>query len=84
MKLLGFTIGAIAGSAVTTLVCWGGLYLFGVLILHGRGSLFDTHPRVANLFFFGWLVSVAVVSVIGGWCGCVWGRNRKGKMRERD
>ncbi|MGU8082534.1 hypothetical protein [Burkholderia pyrrocinia] len=79
MKLLEPTIGAIAGSVMATLVCWGGLYLFGVLILHGRGSLFDTNPQVANLFFAGWFVSVVVASVIGGWRGYVWGRSRERK-----
>lgn len=84
MKLLGSAIGAIAGLVMATLVCWGGLYLFGVLILQGRGSLFDTHPRVANLFFTGWFVSVVVVPVIGGWRGCVWGRNRERRKRKGD
>ncbi|WP_235362663.1 hypothetical protein [Burkholderia sp. A9] len=73
---MGPIVGAIAGAFIATLVCWGGLYLFGVLILQGRGSLFDTHPQIATRFFAGWFVSVVVVSVIGGWRGYRWGRGR--------
>ncbi|MGU7771408.1 hypothetical protein ACV229_14630 [Burkholderia sp. MR1-5-21] len=79
MKYLGSAIGAISGSIIVTLACWGGLYLFGVFILHGKGSLFDTNPQVANLFLVGWFMSVIVASVIGGWRGFVWERNRAGK-----
>ncbi|WP_157650634.1 hypothetical protein [Burkholderia ubonensis] len=75
-------IGAIAGSVIVTLACWGGLYLFGVLILHGQGSLFDTNPQVANLFFAGWFTSVVVGTVIGGWRGYVWERCRVRKRRK--
>ncbi|WP_141715356.1 hypothetical protein [Burkholderia ubonensis] len=82
MKFLRIAIGAIAGSVIVTLACWGGLYLFGVLILHGKGSLFDTNPQVANLFFAGWFMSVVVGSVIGGWRGYVWERSRIGKKRK--
>ncbi|MEN2471305.1 hypothetical protein ACN22W_16095 [Burkholderia theae] len=84
MKLLKPIVGAISGSVMATIVCWGGLYLFGVLILHGRGSLFDTNPHVANLFFVGWFVSLVVASVIGGWRGYVCGRNRERKKRKGD
>ncbi|WP_157643230.1 hypothetical protein [Burkholderia ubonensis] len=82
MKLLRTAIGAIAGSVIVTLACWGGLYLFGVLILHGKGSLFDTNPQVANLFFAGWFMSVAVGSGIGCWRGYVWERSRVRKKRK--
>ncbi|WP_124515888.1 hypothetical protein [Burkholderia ubonensis] len=82
MKFLRIAIGAIAGSVIVTLACWGGLYLFGILILHRKGSLFDTNPQVANLFFAGWFMSVVVGSVIGGWRGYVWERSRIGKKRK--
>ncbi|WP_124470185.1 hypothetical protein [Burkholderia ubonensis] len=82
MKFLRIAIGAMAGSVIVTLACWGGLYLFGILILHGKGSLFDTNPQVANLFFAGWFMSVVVGSVIGGWRGYVWERSRIGKKRK--
>lgn len=82
MKLLRTAIGAIAGSVIVTLACWGGLYLFGVLILDGKGSLFDTSPQVANLFFAGWFMSVVVGSVIGGWRGYVWKRSWVRKKRK--
>ncbi|CAB3763149.1 hypothetical protein BPA30113_03125 [Burkholderia paludis] len=76
MKLLEPTVGAVAGAIIATLFCWGGLYSFGVLILGGRGSLFDTHPQIANLFFAGWFVSVVVFASIGSWRGYVWRRSR--------
>ncbi|WP_157633114.1 hypothetical protein [Burkholderia ubonensis] len=82
MKLMRTAIGAIAGSVIVTLACWGGLYLFGVLILRGQGSLFDTNPQVANLFFAGWFMSVVVGTVIGGWRGYVWERCRVRKRRK--
>jgi hypothetical protein len=78
MKLLRIVIGASVGFAVATFVCWGGLYLFGVLVLRGKESLFDASPHLASLFFAWWFVSSSVAAVI---CGCAMGglsrQNRK-------
>jgi len=46
---------AILGAIAMTVFSWGGLYVFGALVLHGNGSLFDTNPTAANTFFQpGW------------------------------
>ena len=66
MKLLRIVIGASVGFAVATFVCWGGLYLFGVLVLRGKESLFDASPHLASLFFAWWFVSSSVAAVICG------------------
>ncbi len=69
MKLLRAGIGAVLGITMVTLLAWAGLYLFGALILHGQGSLFDTNPSAANLFFAGWFVSMAAAAALGGCLG---------------
>ncbi|CAN0622081.1 protein of unknown function [Burkholderia multivorans] len=76
MKLLRTAVGAIAGAIMVTFVCWSGLYLFGVFVLHRKGSLFDTNPQAANLFFAGWFIAMVAASTIGGWRGYVSGQNR--------
>lgn len=50
-----------------TVIVWGGLYLYGVLALHGVGSLFDTNPEAANIFFCAWFVLTAVAAIAGGY-----------------
>jgi hypothetical protein len=65
MKLVKVVAGIILGILAATVVCWGALYLYGVLVLHGRGSLFDTNPLAANVFFVGWGVVSAVCAIAG-------------------
>ncbi|KDB07564.1 hypothetical protein LIG30_0272 [Burkholderia sp. lig30] len=76
MKFLRAAVGAIAGAIIITFFFWFGLYLFGVFILHGKGSLFDTNPQAANLFFAGWFIAMVTASTVGGWRGYVSARNR--------
>jgi hypothetical protein len=57
------------GAIVATLMTWGGLFLFGVLILHGKGSLFDTNPTAANIFFTIWLILIFVGATVGAYVG---------------
>lgn len=69
MKILRCLIGAIIGAILATLISWGGLYLFGVFILHGKGSLFDENQQAANMFFVVWFVCVLVAALIGSRIG---------------
>ena len=47
-------LNALLGALVMTVICWGALYLYGTVYLKGYGSLFDTNPSAANLFFMTW------------------------------
>lgn len=58
-------IGAIIGLLVGAILCWGGLYLYGVYVLRGEGSLFDTNPDAANAFFTAWFLLSVVCAVVG-------------------
>ena len=69
MKVLRVLIGGLVGGLLATVMCWGGLYLYGVLVLHGEGSLFDTNPDAASLFFMVSGVLLAVSMLIGGHVG---------------
>jgi hypothetical protein len=70
MKFVAAVASALVGVAFATLICWGSLYAFGTFVLHGRGSLFDTNPEIADAFFAGWgglsaifaIVSVSIVT----------------------
>lgn len=46
------------------MICWGALYVYGAFVLRGEGSLFDTNPEIANLFFVGWSVLTAIGAAI--------------------
>jgi len=65
MKLIKAVLGAIAGAALATIVCWGLLYAYGAFVLGGSGSLFDTNPQAATNFFVGWAV-VSLLSAVAG------------------
>ncbi|KWO43673.1 hypothetical protein WT97_18255 [Burkholderia sp. MSMB1459WGS] len=54
MKLVTVVVGALVGGALATMICWGALYVYGAFVLRGKGSLFDTNPEIANLFFAAW------------------------------
>lgn len=54
MKILRILFGGFLGLLLATIVSWGSLYLFGVLVLDGKGSLFDTNPEAADTFFILW------------------------------
>jgi hypothetical protein len=62
--LAGFLVGIISSS----LVCWGGLILWGTIALRGKGSLFDTNPTIANAFFICW----GALSLICGIAGALY------------
>jgi hypothetical protein len=69
--------GAALGALIATVVCWGALYAFGAL--RGAGSLFDTSPKVANLFFMVWIGFAAMAFLVGGYLGCrCWPRSKAG------
>jgi hypothetical protein len=69
MKAIKAAFGVLAGLVLGTVVCWGGLYLYGAFVLSGQGSLFDTHPEMANRFFLGWAMVCALFAGLGGaWC----------------
>jgi hypothetical protein len=65
MKPIKFLLAALAGAVAASLFCWGGLYLVGVFVLHGHGSLFDTNPSLANNFFIAWGVLSALCAAFG-------------------
>ncbi|AXK61218.1 hypothetical protein [Burkholderia sp. IDO3] len=64
MKLVTVVAGALVGGALATMICWGALYVYGAFVLRGEGSLFDTNPEIANLFFVGWSVLTAIGAAI--------------------
>ncbi|CAB3771664.1 hypothetical protein LMG29542_06663 [Paraburkholderia humisilvae] len=64
MKLLRILCGSIIGAIAATVLAWGGLYLLGMI--RGPGSLFDTNPNAANLFFALWFALVLAASIVGG------------------
>lgn len=65
MKITKFVAGAVLGAALATVVSWGGLYVYGSL--QPAGSLFDSDPQSANLFFALWFGLAAVTSAVGGY-----------------
>ncbi|MCM3604092.1 hypothetical protein M4D49_01235 [Cupriavidus pauculus] len=67
MNILRVIIGAILGAVAATIFSWGGLYLYGMFVLHGNGSLFDTNPTAANLFFSIWLIFTALAAIASGY-----------------
>ena len=78
MKMVFTLTAAILGAIAATLVCWGGLYLYGTFVLR-EGSLFDTDPEAANIFFAGWFVLSAVMAGLGGRAGYLaWKRRNVG------
>lgn len=65
MKIIKTIAGAVVGGLIATFLCWGLLILYAKFVLHGQGSLFDTHPNVANAFFITWGV-VSVIFILFG------------------
>jgi hypothetical protein len=77
MNIQRILISAVFGAIAATVISWGGLYLFGTFILHGHGSLFDTNPTAANIFFVIWLTVTVVGAVTGGYVGHVSSKKNK-------
>ncbi len=67
MKAIKCLLAALLGAALATLICWGAVYLYGVFVLHGHGSLFDTNPSLANTFFITWGGVSILCAVFGCW-----------------
>ena len=65
MKFLKGFAGAIAGALISTVFCWGMLYLYGILVLRGHGSLFDTNPLTAKIFFITWAILSLLFALAG-------------------
>lgn len=65
MRIMRFVLGAVFGAILATAVSWGGLYLYGRF--RPAGSLFDTDPQSADLFFAIWLALAAVLAAIVGY-----------------
>lgn len=65
MKITKLVFGAVLGATLATVVSWGGLYLYGAL--RPAGSLFDSDPQSATLFFVIWLSLAAIASMISGY-----------------
>lgn len=65
MKLVTVVAGALVGGALATTICWGALYVYGAFVLHGKGSLFDTAPEIANLFFVTWGGLILIFAMAG-------------------
>jgi hypothetical protein len=78
MKIIRILAGILIGVVVSTLVCWGLLFFWGVVGLRGRGSLFDTSPTIANAFFIGW----AVISVICALAGAMFLKEKRRESTE--
>jgi hypothetical protein len=70
MKLMRVVVGIAAGAVLATAIAWLGLYLFGVLVLHGKGSLFDASRSAENTFFVIWFALTAASAIVGGYAGC--------------
>jgi hypothetical protein len=51
MEIMKALLGAVFGGAPASFACWGALYFYGTVVLHGKGSLFDTNPDIADAFF---------------------------------
>lgn len=77
MNTMRIIIGAILGTVTATIFSWGGLFLYGTFILHGNGSLFDTNPAAANLFFSIWLIFTALAALFCGYAGYAIGKKRR-------
>ncbi|RKT99157.1 hypothetical protein C7H84_32955 [Burkholderia sp. Nafp2/4-1b] len=65
MKLATAIAAAFVGAVLATIICWGALTVYGVFVLRGEGSLFDTNPEIANLFFVGWGGLIAILATAG-------------------
>ena len=63
MKIIKILFYSIIGLILSSTILWGGLYLYGTLILHGHGSLFDERPDYANIFFFTW-VFISIIFIL--------------------
>lgn len=74
MNILRISIRAILGAVAATIFSWGGLFLYGTFVLHGNGSLFDTNPNTANLFFLIWLILTVFAAIT---CGYSIGKKRR-------
>lgn len=71
---------AALGGAAATVACWGALYLYGTMVLHGQGSLFDTKPSIASAFFAIWFGLSAVAAVLGGYIGFMSRKSRPPRL----
>src|SRR5471030_1402252 len=60
MKIIRMLAGILIGVVVSTLICWGLLFFWGIVGLRGQGSLFDTNPTIAKAFFIGWAMIAAI------------------------
>jgi len=65
MKILKLFLGVFSGVVLGSLICWGSLYLYGKIILKGNGSLFDTNPDIANMYFILWGVISFIFALTG-------------------
>ncbi|MFL9967144.1 hypothetical protein PQR02_40755 [Paraburkholderia sediminicola] len=72
-------VGITAGAVLATAGAWLGLYLFGVLVLHGKGSLFDASRSAENTFFVIWVALTAALAILGGYAGYANDASRKEK-----
>ncbi|WP_147440718.1 hypothetical protein [Paraburkholderia sp. RAU2J] len=72
-------VGITAGAVLATAVALVGLYLFGVLVLHGKGSLFDASRSAENTFFVIWVALTAAFAILGGYAGYANDASRKKK-----
>jgi hypothetical protein len=69
MSLPRILVGVTLGAVSATLLSWLGLYLYGALLLHGKGSLFDTSRTAQNTFLLLWFALASVNSIVGGYIG---------------
>jgi len=65
MKIIRMLAGILIGVVVSTLICWGLLFFWGIVGLRGQGSLFDTNPTIAKAFFIGWAMIAAICALAG-------------------
>jgi hypothetical protein len=79
MKLMRIVVGIIAGAVLGTAVAWFGLYLFGVIVLHGKGSLFDASRSAETTFVVIWVALTAAFAILGGYAGYANDASRKEK-----
>jgi hypothetical protein len=69
MKPVRIVAGIMIGAALATALAWLSLYVFGVFVLHGQGSLFDASRTAENAFFIFWFALIAAFSIAGGYAG---------------
>ncbi|SIT48506.1 conserved exported hypothetical protein [Paraburkholderia ribeironis] len=77
MKLTRVVVGITLGAVSATVLAWLGLYLCGVFVLHGKGSLFDASRTAEHAFFIFWFALTAIASIMGGYLGYTDSARRK-------